>query len=436
MNELREHLAPIWSRPLKIEEIERGKGMYLYDTNGRRYLDFTAGIAVTSTGHCHPKVVRAIQEQASMLLHGQVTMMYTRPLLNLMEELIRVLPSEIEGFFFGNSGSEAVEGALKLARQVTGRHGIIAFKGGFHGRTYGSMSVTTSNALYRTGYAPLLTSVYLAPYPHPFRWALRTGAPPERCLDACLCELEDLFVTQIPANEVAGVIVESVLGEGGYVIPPTGFLHSLREITQKHGILLILDEVQTGFGRTGKMFGFEHEGITPDIVIMAKALGSGLPISAVGARKEIMGAWVKGTHGSTYGANPVACAAATETIRVIREENLVGNAHEMGLLLLKGLEELTVGDSGVGEVRGLGLMVALEFVQEQSKPALKRASHFMRTAWNEGLLVGTCGPHSNIIRYMPPLIVNEREIEEALRVTGLALEKSREQRDRKKEVSV
>lgn len=423
MNNPYEVLAPVWKRPGKLD-IVRGDGAYLYGADGREYLDMTAGVAVTGTGHCHPRVVQAIQRQAATLIHGQITMMITPPLLELVEELRRILPEQLHGFFFGNSGTEAIEAAIKLARQTSGRHGIVAFSGGFHGRTYGAMSLTTSNATYRTGYAPLLASIYLAPYPYPYRWALRTGAPPERCLDACLGDLEEIFYTQIPPKEVAAILVEPVLGEGGYVVPPRGFLQRLAEIARQHGILLIFDEVQTGFGRTGRMFAFEHSGVVPDILVMAKALGSGLPISGIAANWQTMSKWQPGTHGGTYAANPLSCAAATETLRVIHDERLVENAAAMGALLVGGLQEIARRDEGVGEARGTGLMAALELSKTDGSYDAARAEQFLSFTKEQGVLLLSCGPHKNIIRYMPPLIVSRAQIEQALHVTASALEAS------------
>lgn len=421
MSDLGQHLAPAWKRVTEIE-VDRGEGAYLYATDGRRYLDFTSGIGVTNTGHCHPRVVRAVQEQAARLLHGQANIVYTRPLLELVRELKGILPPDLHAFFFSNSGAEAIEGAVKLARQVTGRHALIVFRGGFHGRTYGAMAWTTSNVTFRTGYAPFPASVYVAPFPYPYRWSLKTGAPPERCLQATLADLEEMLATQVPAQEVAAILVEPVLGEGGYVVPPPGFLQRLRELCDRIGSLLVVDEIQTGFGRTGRLFAFEHEGVTPDVVVVAKGLGSGLPISAIAARPDLVARWLPGSHGGTYGGNPVACAAAAETIRVLREEGLVENARKMGALLLEALREVAAGSSRVGDVRSLGLMAALEMVKDGGEPDGDAAWVLQREALAEGLLLLTCGPYNNVVRFVPPLIIGREEVSEVARIVrkGLA----------------
>ncbi len=317
-------LAPAWARYNEIL-VERGEGACLYDVNGRHYLDFTCGIGVTNTGHCHPRVVEAIREQAGLLLHGQANIVYHKPMLQLVESLRAVLPASLDTFFFSNSGAEAIEGAVKLARQVSGRSSIIAFEGGFHGRTAGAMALTSSKGKYRAGHAPLPAGVYTAPYAHCYGCAVAAAAgrdtsaisraaPLAECCGEPLRRLEHMLHTQIAPEDVAAMVVEPVIGEGGYIVPPASFLQGLRRICDQHGILLIVDEVQTGFGRTGSFFAFEQFGITPDILVIAKGLASGLPLSGIIARREIMGRWRPGSHGGTYGGNAVACAAAVATI--------------------------------------------------------------------------------------------------------------------------
>ncbi|MBN1667928.1 MAG: aminotransferase class III-fold pyridoxal phosphate-dependent enzyme, partial [Anaerolineales bacterium] len=266
------HLSPVWTHYTSIV-VERGEGCYLYDQEGNAYLDFTCGIGVTNTGHCHPHVVEAIRKQAGLLLHGQVNIVYHKPLLELVAELRGIVPPELDVFFFSNSGAEAIEGAMKLARQATGRTNIIVFQGSFHGRTVGTMSLTTSKTVYRVGYQPLMSGVFVAPYPYAYRF----GWDAEKTSQWCLDELEFLLLTQTAPQETAAILIEPVLGEGGYVVPPASFLKGLREICDRHGILLILDEVQSGFGRTGRWFAHEHFGVTPDIMTVAKGIASGLP---------------------------------------------------------------------------------------------------------------------------------------------------------------
>ncbi len=290
----RTNLSPVWSRIFSIE-VDHGEGCYLYDIHGNRYLDFTCGIGVTNTGHCHPRVVEAIRKQAGLLIHGQANIVIHKPMLELVAELKTIVNPAIDGFFFTNSGAEAVEGAIKLARHATGRTNVIVFQGSFHGRTVGTMSLTTSKTVYRTGYQPLMAGVFVAPYPYSYRY----GWTDEQTAEWCLEELEFLFLSQTAPQETAAILIEPVLGEGGYVVPPAGFLNSLRKICDQYGIMLILDEVQSGFGRTGKWFAQEHFNVTPDIMTVAKGIASGLPLSGVFSRLDIMKKWLVGTHGGT-----------------------------------------------------------------------------------------------------------------------------------------
>ncbi len=290
------HLSPVWTRIFPIE-VDHGEGCYLYDVNGNAYLDFTCGIGVTNTGHCHPRVVEAIRKQAGLLLHGQANIVHHRPMLELVQELRTIVPAALDGFFFTNSGAEAVEGGVKLARHATGRTNVIVFQGSFHGRTVGTMSLTTSKTIYRVGYQPLMPGVFVAPYPYAYRY----GWNDELTTQWCLNELEHLLVTQTAPQETAAILIEPVLGEGGYVVPPADFLKGVRSICDQHGILLIADEVQSGFGRTGKWFAHEHFGVTPDIMVVAKGIASGLPLAGVFSRLELMNKWMVGSHGGTYG---------------------------------------------------------------------------------------------------------------------------------------
>lgn len=413
------YISPVWIKYTPITA-SRGEGCYLYDQEGNAYLDFTSGIGVTNTGHCHPRVVAAIQKQAGLLLHGQVNIVRHEPLLELIEELRGILPLEINGFYFSNSGAEAVEGAMKLARQATGRTNVIVFQGSFHGRTVGTMSLTTSKTIYRAGYQPLMPGVFVAPYPYAYRY----GWDEEQTSKWCLDELDYLFTTQTAPEETAALLVEPVLGEGGYVVPPASFLRGLRQVCDQHGILLIVDEIQSGFGRTGRWFGFEHFGILPDILTVAKGLASGMPLSGVFSRMEIMERWTPGSHGGTYGGNAVSAAAAVATIKAMREEGMLTNAKERGIQLMSGLRHLQEEHPSMGDVRGLGLMIGAEFRTHDHKPDKALAKAILHACQEEQLLLLTCGPWDNTIRWIPPLVANSSQIDQALNIFARALQKA------------
>lgn len=406
-----QNLSPVWPHYTDIL-VDHAAGAYIYDVDGRRYLDFTCGIAVTNTGHCHPRIVRAAQEQCAKLIHGQANILYHRPMLQLVEELRTIVPAGLDSFFFSNSGAEAIEAAVKLARHATGRPNIVVFQGSFHGRTVGTMSLTTSKTIYRLRYQPLMAGVAVAPYPYAYRY----GWPAERTARFCLDELRHLLVTQSDPAETAAFLVEPVLGEGGYVVPPRSFLAGLRAIADEHGILLIVDEIQSGFGRTGRWFACQHFDLQPDIMAMAKGLASGFPLSGIAARRELMGKWVPGSHGGTYGGNAVACAAAVATIQTLREEKLVENSARQGRFLLRRLREMQRRHPCIGDVRGLGLMVGVEFTDSAGRPDKPTAKAVRQACQDRGLLLLTCGPYDNTIRWVPPLIVTQVQMEEALRI--------------------
>jgi len=403
------HISPVWTRYTPIVA-QRAEGCYIYDQDGSAYLDFTCGIGVTNTGHCHPRVVEAIREQAGLLIHGQVNIVFHKPLLELVEELRTIVPPSIDGFFFSNSGAEALEGAIKLARHATGRTNIIVFQGSFHGRTVGTMSLTTSKTVYRNGYQPLMAGVFVAPYPYAYRY----GWDEEQTSRWCLDELEYLLLSQTAPEETAAILIEGVLGEGGYVVPPVSFMRGLREICDRHGILLIIDEVQSGFGRTGRWFGFEHYGILPDIMTVAKGLASGMPLSGVFSRMDLMKQWSPGTHGGTYGGNAVATAAAAATVRAIRDEDMLANARLRGLQLMTGLRHLQEEYPAIGDVRGLGLMIGTEFRTADRKPDKATTKALIHACQDRKMLLLSCGTYDNVIRWIPPLIVTEEQIETAL----------------------
>src|SRR5512141_825658 len=321
-----QYMAPVWSRIFNFVA-ERAEGSYIYTDDGRKLLDFTCGIGVTNTGHCHPKVVEAIREQAGKFIHAQANIVIHKPMLQLVEEIRKIVPPSIDSFFFANSGAEALENAVKIAKVATGRPNVIVFNGSFHGRTHGTMALTTSKTVYRAGFAPLPAGVYVAPFPYAFR----LGMTEEQASAYALEQLEYLLASQTAPKETAAILIESVLGEGGYVVPPASFMKALREICNKHGIMLIFDEVQSGFGRTGKWFAMEHFHVVPDILTVAKGIASGLPLSGVFANMDLMKKWPTGSHGGTYGGNAVACAAGVATIQAMREEDMPANAAERGI---------------------------------------------------------------------------------------------------------
>ena len=413
---MNDHLSPVWTHMTQIQPV-RGEGIYLYDAEGHRYTDFTSGIGVTSTGHCHPKVVAAIQKQAENLLFGQMNIVIPPATLALADALANVVPAGMDSFFFSNSGAEAVEASVKLARQATGKQNIIVFQGSFHGRTAQTMAMTTSKYIYRHQYQPLPAGIFVTPFPYAYFY----GWDEEETTDFCIKQLDFLLHGQTPPDETAAIIIEPVLGEGGYVPVPDGFMQELRKICTENGILLIADEVQSGFGRTGKFFGFEHSGIVPDIIVMAKGLGSGLPISGIASRKDLMDKWEPGTHGGTYGGGgPVVSAAALATVQTLLEENLIGNAAKMGERLISGLRKLQKQYPIIGDIRGRGLMVGVEITSEgdQSK-SLTNA--IQAACLKRDLLLLTCGTYGNVIRWIPPLIVTAEQIDAALVVFESAL---------------
>ena len=391
----------------------RGEGVFLYDEDDRRYLDFTAGIGVTSTGHCHPRVVEAAQRQVGALIHGQYTTVLHRPLLTLVERMGEVLPPGLDRMFFANSGSEAIEAALRLSRQATGRPNIIVFHGGFHGRTVAAGSLTTSGTKFRSGFGPLMAGVQVSPFPDPGHF----GWPTEQATEFALAQLDYILQTLSAPAVTAAFFVEPVLGEGGYVPANQRFLEGLRERADAHGMLLVLDEVQTGFGRTGKFWGHDHFNdhfdARPDILVTAKGLASGFPLSGIAAPSALMEKAWPGSQGGTYGANAVACAAALATLDVIRDERLVDNSAERGAQLTQALQTVADKHERITDVRGLGLMIGNEFRSADGKPDGATAAAVQQEAARRGLLLLTCGAWSQVVRFIPALVVTAEEIEEA-----------------------
>ena len=402
------HLSPLLTRATGVHAVQ-GEGVYIIDHEGRRYLDFTSGIGVTSTGHCHPQVVAAIRRQAGTLIHGQYTTVLHPLLEELAARLTLLLPGEIDSIFYVSAGTEAVEAAVRLARNATGKSNLVVFHGGFHGRTTASLSMTTSKTGYGDGLQPLMAGVFVAPFPYAYRY----GWDEEDAVDFCLRELDFILATQTAPNETAAMVVEPVLGEGGFVPAPDRFLQGLRERCDRHGILLIIDEVQAGFGRTGSFWGHDRSGVIPDVVISAKGLASGMPLAAMAASRDLMGKAWPGSQGGTYGGNAVACAAALATLDVIEEERLVENAATVGACLTAELRHVAERHESIGDVRGRGLMVGTEFTRLDGAPDAATATEVRRQCELRGLLLLPCGAFGQVVRWLPPLIISAAQVKEA-----------------------
>jgi 4-aminobutyrate aminotransferase len=397
--------------------IARGEGAVVEDVDGNRFLDCAAGIAVNSTGVSHPDVVAAIVDQAQKFIHMSGTDFYYEPQVRLAEELAGLVPIEGEvRTFFGNSGTEATEASLKLARYHTKRQGIIAFLGAFHGRSLGSLSLTASKAIQRRGFGPFMPGVYHAPYPDTYRY----DGSADRCAAECLSFITDKILVHLASpDEIGAIVVEAIQGEGGYIVPPKAFLLGLREISAQHGMLLVVDEVQSGMGRTGKMFASEHFDLKPDVVNIAKGIASGLPLGVTCARADIM-TWPPGAHASTFGGNPVACAAASATIKLLKG-SLVANAAAVGAHLMDGLRELQNQHRIIGDVRGKGLMIGIELVRdrETKQRAVEERNALVRAMFRRGVLV--LGAGLNAIRLAPPLVLSKAQADSVLTVMDAAL---------------
>ncbi len=401
----RAELGERFSRALAMTtplELASGEGVELVAADGTRYLDFVSGYGATNTGHCHPRVVEAIREQAGRLLHVS-TVGYVERSSAYAERLCDLVPIPDAKLFLGNSGTEAVEAALKLARYASGRPVIVAFGGAFHGRTLGALSVSTSKAAFRSRHEPLATGVSIVPYPR-------------RELGPTLEAIDRLLLEQAAPDRIAAFIVEPVLGEGGYVVPPDGFLPALRELCDEHGILLVADEVQSGFGRTGRMFAIEHTGVVPDLMTVGKGIASGLPMGALIGRAELLDAWAPGAHGTTFGGNPLVCAAAAATLDVLEGEELVANAAERGSALLAGLRQIAGEHPGaVSEVRGRGLMIGVDL------GSARTAARLRDELLEQRIVVSVCGPESDTVRLSPPLVVGEEHVDRFLHAFGEAI---------------
>lgn len=400
--------------------MSHGKGAQVWDVDGNRFLDFAAGIAVCSTGHSHPSVVAAIKEAADQFLHISSDFWHERQ-IQLAEKIDAISPMrEPVMSFFCQSGTEAVEGAIKLARYVTGRGRFIGFIGGFHGRTLGSLAFTASKYTQQKGFFPAMPGVTHVPYPNAYR-PLFAGDDQGA---AVLQYVEKvLFTSNLPPSEVAAILVEPIQGEGGYLVPPDGFLQGLRALCDRHGILLIFDEVQSGVGRTGKMFACEHSGVAPDIMTLAKGLGSGLPIGLVVAKKKWMQNWQRGAHGNTYGGNPLCCAAALATLDLI-EKQYLANAAKVGDYFIGKLRELQKKFDCIGDVRGKGLMLGMELVEDRKTkvPAARLCDAVITRAFHNGLILLSCG--QSTVRFMPPLMIATADVDEAVALLSRSLEEA------------
>ncbi len=409
-------LSPAWGH-LNKSPIVRGEGVYVYDTAGKRFMDFTSGIGVTATGHCHPAVVKAIQDQAARLVFGQINCMIPAETLRYADALRTVTPEGLDCFFFANSGAEAVEGAIKLAKMATGRTNVLAFTGGFHGRTAMTMALTSSKGVFRAGYQPLPSGVFFAPYPYAFRF----GWGEDQTVQFCISELERVLRSQTLPGETAAVLIEPVLGEGGFVPAPPQFLSHLRALCNEHGMVLIFDEIQSGFGRTGGFWAHTSSGVQPDILVMAKAIASGMPLSAFAATRQLMERFPPGSHGGTYGGgSAVAMQAAQATLDVIQQEGLVDHSRRIGAHLMKKLNELRERFPILADVRGRGLMVACECI-DQGQPATELVKAIQQKCLASGLMLLTCGIYSNVIRWLPPLVVTSEQIDQAVNIFEAAL---------------
>jgi 4-aminobutyrate aminotransferase len=405
--------------------MSHGRGAEVWDVDGNRFLDFAAGIAVCATGHAHPQVVKAIKEAADGFLHissdywheGQVRLGETIAELDPLREPVLS--------FFTQSGTESVEGALKLARLITGRPRFIGFLGGFHGRTMGSLAFTSSKYTQQSGYFPTMPGVTHVPYPNNYRPLLTGDDQGQAVIDYVE---HVLFEANVPAKEVAAVLVEPILGEGGYIVPPDSFLPGLRELCDRHGILLIFDEVQCGVGRTGKLFAGKHWGVAPDIMTLAKGLGSGMPIGLIVAKKKIMEGWPRGAHGNTFGGNPICCAAALATLELVEKE-YAANAAEVGIYFMERLRELQTRHEAIGEVRGKGLMIGVELVMDRStkEPARELCEAVLHRAFHNGLILLSCG--LSTVRFMPPLMITRTDVDEALSILEASLDEALKRSD-------
>ncbi|WP_238933344.1 aminotransferase class III-fold pyridoxal phosphate-dependent enzyme [Brevibacillus choshinensis] len=415
------HLSPVMTRVTNLV-VKNAHGAKFWTVDDVEYIDFVSGVAVNALGHTHPEVVKAIQDQASSLIHLGLNYGYYESVVNLAEKLAEITPGDLDTVFFSNSGAEAIDGAIKLARAATGRPALIAFEGSFHGRTIGATTLTASSAKYKKHYEPLMGGVYHIPYPYALQ--LGKGMSEQEAAAYSLDRLQKLFELQVDPAQVAAIIIEPFMGEGGYVPAPAAFLHQLRRITEKHGILLVFDEVQTGFGRTGKMFAAEHAEVTPDILVLAKALSAGMPLGAIVANRELHEKWPVAGHGSTFGGNPISCAAALASIHVIEREQLVERSAALGNQIVERLKQEIGHLTSVAQIRGTGLMIGVEFQDENGNPGTKLVAAIREEALKNKLLVTSCGVYGQTIRLMLPLNIAEEDLDKGLTILETAIVKA------------
>jgi 4-aminobutyrate aminotransferase len=416
--EYQTYLSPALAKSTDIV-VDRGEGSYLWDTSGRRYLDWVQGIAVNALGHCHPRVVAAVQEQVGKLMTASFNMGYYENTMEWAKRIAEVAPGDLGSTFFSNGGAEAVDGAIKLARANTGRPGIIAFKGSFHGRTIGATSVTASNSKYRLGYDPLVGGVDFTTYPAPGQ--APAGLSEEELSDYALGQLEDLFAYVRAPQSVAAILMEPIQGEGGYIVPPTSFVRRIRELCDEHGILLIFDEIQAGFGRTGKFFASENFDVVPDIMTIGKAMAGGLAASGVVSTPKIMNSWAPGRHGGTFGGNPVVAAAGLAVLDEFAEADVLGNVNTVGDYLSTKLDALVAQFPIITDSRGLGLMRAIELNHLDGRPGGDLLEAVRRKCLEDGMFTLACGVRGNGLRFATPLNVTTEIIDEGLAILTGAL---------------
>jgi len=395
---------------------ERAEGLWVTDKDGNRWADFACGTAVTNLGHNHPAVVSAAHDQLDRVIHSGCIFRYDS-LVEAAQRLAEITPPGIEKFAFANSGAEAVEAAVKLARYHTKRQGVITFRGAFHGRTMGSVSYTTSNAKYRDGYHPILGSTFVAPFPHPYRW----GVSEQEAVERSLHELELLFKHVVTPETIGAMLIEPVQGEGGYYPAPAAFLEELRSICDEHGIMLVFDEVQTGFGRTAEWFAADHFSVDPDVIAIGKGIANGLPLSAYGAARDVIDGWPVGAHGTTFGGNPVSCAAAVAVMDTMGD--LLPHARQLSKQAFDRFNELAERHPTIGDVRGLGLMIGIELVSDREQRTQDKAAfeHLQKYCFERELIIIECGPDGNVIRFIPPLITTSEELDWAIDLIDAAL---------------
>jgi 4-aminobutyrate aminotransferase len=414
-NRFKEIIAPVIQFDYQVE-IVGGKGSWVTAADGRQYLDFACGIATTNMGHRPDSVVAAAQDQLNKLWHAGGSFLY-EPIVAAAENIVEIAPDGIDKVLFMNSGAEAVEASVKIARKVSGRQGIMTFRGGFHGRTMGSVTYTTSKAKYRQGYHPLVPSVFVTPFPHPFRW----GMSQEEANAYALRELEFKFKHEVTPGEIAAFLVEPLQGEGGYYPASHEFIHALRAIADEHGILMILDEVQTGFGRTGDWFTSQVYDVRPDILVMGKAIANGLPLSAVGASAQVFDAFPAGSHGTTFGGNPVSCAASAANVDALR--SVVPGVNRLSEHAFSRWNEIKDRHRIVGDVRGLGLMIGIELVTEGNEPDIEAFGAIGQYAFDAGMFILNCSPDGNVIRFVPPLNVSDEDLDRGIDILEDAIAK-------------